>query len=383
MPESFVELGYTSDITTTQILDEIAKIHELSVPTSLNKKSIGGSIAGDNLTRLASLPGASGIDFKSIQTLIQETFGIRKERISGEITGKQSGEEAHYHVRIRALPENKLLVNFNENADIPMLIRDVALKLVERLEPTVAAAYYRLNKDPANALRMLDEALGDDDESDDLTALVLRASIFAQQGKYELAQADLNRAFALDGKSPQAQNVQSILFNQQKMYSRALEYAKLELESWPDRWNPYANMAAAYAGLGQDAEARKNYLKSISLDPRGVIQYQEAARYFIEKGATQLAEGVLDKGMKKYPLDASLLMSYSTVMMKSGKFQLAARSLAKALKIEPDNRQIWAAVAQLPPGTDPILQRDVEQKVAGAALPNPDGSLAKTADTQK
>ena len=375
VPESFVALGYTSEITSTQILDEIAKIHELSVPSNINKKSIGGGSSGDNLTRLASLPGASGIDFKSIQALIQETFGIRKERILGEITGKQTGEETHYHVRIRALPENKLLVNFTEQVDIPTLIKDIALKLVERLEPTVAAAYYRLNKDQDNALRMLDEALGDDDDSDDLIALVQRASVFAQQGKYELAQADLNRAFTIEAKSPQAQNVQSFLFNQQKKYSHALEYAKMELESWPDRWNPFANMAAAYAGLGHDAEAQRHYLKAIALNPRGVVQYQEAAVYFIAKGEAQLAEGVLDKGLKKFPTDVSLLLTYSTLMIKLGKFEFAARTLAKAMKIEPDNRQIWVAVTQLPFEADPGLRKDVDQKIAGALQANPQSGM--------
>ena len=154
------------------------------------------------------MPGAGGIDFKTIQTLIQETFGIKKEKITGEITGKIKKDSVIYHVRIRSMPENTLLVDLSEQSDVPELIKTIALKLVERLEPTVAASYYRLNKDQVNALRLLDQALRDDDTSDDVIARVQRASLFSQQGKFELAQADLNVAFALEPKSPQALNVQ-------------------------------------------------------------------------------------------------------------------------------------------------------------------------------
>lgn len=367
VPESFTEVGYTSEITSTQILDEVAKIHaQSSTSIGTSKKSLGGNPSGDSLTRLASLPGAGGIDFKTIQTLIQETFGIRTEKISGEITWKGKDDDITYHVRIRVLPENKLLVDFSKKTDIPDLIRETALRLVERLEPTVAASYYRLNKDSENAMRMVEEALRDDDVSDDVVARAQRAAIYVQQGKYELAQADLNVAFASDSKSPQALNVQSNLYNQQKKYKEALEVAKLQAELWPERWNPYANMAIAHAGLGDDAEAEKNYLKAISLAPRGVAPYLDAASYFLAKGKLDLAESVLANGLKKFPDDLSLLMGYSNLMLKAQRYEQAAVTLTKAMKVDSENPLIWSIVSQLPDGIDQSLKSDAAMRASDA-----------------
>lgn len=372
VPETFTEVGYTSEITTTQILDEVAKIHaQSSASISNSKKSIGGYPSGDSLTRLASLPGAGGIDFKTIQTLIQETFGIRTEKITGEITGKLKGDDVTYHVRIRVLPENRLLVDFSKQTDIPDLIRETALKLVERLEPTVAASYYRLNKDNANALRMVDEALRDDDLSDDVIARAQRAQIFVQQGKFELAQADLNIAFAIDPKSPQAMNVQSNLYNHQKKYKEALEIAKLQSTIWPDRWNPYANMALSYAGLGNDPEAELNYVRAISFDPRSATFYLEAATYFSDKGKVDLAEKAIDQGLKKFPDDLSLLVRYSTLMIKGRRYEQAALTLNKVLKIDPINPLLWSTVSQLPDGVDQKLKDEVAKKVAESVENSP------------
>ncbi len=384
VPESFTEVGYTSEITTTQILDEVAKIHaQSSTSIGNNKKNIGGYPSGDSLTRLASLPGAGGIDFKTIQTLIQETFGIRTEKISGEITGKHKGDDITYHVRIRVLPENKLLVDFSKQTDIPDLIKETALKLVERLEPTVAASYYRLNKDNENALRMVDEALRDDDVSDDVIARAQRAQIFVQQGKFDLAQADLNLAFASDPKSPQALNVQSNLFNHQKKYQEALDTAKLESEIWPDRWNPYANLALSYAGLGNDAEAELNYVKAISLVPRSVMPYLEAAKYFSDKGKMDLAEKTLDQGLKKFPDDLSLLVSYSALSIKARRYEQAALTLNKVMKIDPTNPLLWSTVSQLPDGVDQKLKDDVARKVAESVKNSTDSEVVSTTADQK
>ena len=382
VPESFSEVGYTSEITTTQILDEVSKIHaQSSTSISNNKKNIGGYPSGDSLSRLASLPGAGGIDFKTIQTLIQETFGIRTEKITGEITAKNKGEEITYHVRIRVLPENKLLVDFSKQTDIPDLIKETALRLVERLEPTVAASYYRLNKDNENALRMVDEALRDDDVSDDVIARAQRAQIFVQQGKFDLAQADLNLAFASDPKSPQALNVQSNLYNHQKKYKEALETAKLQSEVWSDRWNPYANMALAYTGLGNDAEAELNYVKAISLVPRSVMPHLEAAKYFADKGKIDLAERTLNQGLKKFPDDISLLVSYSVLSINAHRYEQAALTLSKAMKIDPINPLLWSTVLQLPDGIDQKLKDEVAKKVADSVKDSPDSGVLSTAST--
>jgi len=73
------------------------------------------------------LPGVGGIDIKEIQELIQGLLGVKKERISGEITFTKSKESVTYHVRIRQMPENKMLVNFSTDTDVPDVIKQISI----------------------------------------------------------------------------------------------------------------------------------------------------------------------------------------------------------------------------------------------------------------
>ena len=113
VPSPFVDLGYSSEITTTRILDEIARINALSTSTK-DIKNFGNKQPGDQLSNLQSLPlpGLSGIDINAIQELVQGLLGVKKERITGEITYTKQLDRINYHVRIRQMPENKMLVNF-------------------------------------------------------------------------------------------------------------------------------------------------------------------------------------------------------------------------------------------------------------------------------
>lgn len=77
-----------------------------------------------------------------------------------------------------------------------------AIKIIEKMDPVVAASFYRWRKDNENSLRMIDEALRNDEPYDDNYALVGRAQIYIQSKKYELAQADLNKIFESTNKFP-------------------------------------------------------------------------------------------------------------------------------------------------------------------------------------
>jgi Tfp pilus assembly protein PilF len=363
VPETFVVAGYTSQITVTEILDEVTKIHNLPIAgNNDNRKTIYSNKSGDNLSRLEAIPGAGGIDYRSIQSVIQETFGVTKETLSGEITDKKNGDELIYHVRVRLMPQNKLLVDFSSKSDIPQLIKQIAMHLIENLEPTVAASYYRFKNDPENAIRLLDQAINDGNESDDLIALSQRASILAQSGKYVLAQDYLNRAFAINSKSPHALIAQSFLFNKQKKYTESLAYAKQASEYWSNQSQPFNNMAIANVGLENYDDAEKNFLKAISLGGISISMYIDASDFFVTRGKPELAEKALIQGIKKRPDDISLLLAYANLLIQQKKYEHAGHYLNQAFNRDPKNELIHSAIFQLPDGFESKLKKQINEK---------------------
>ena len=292
VPTLFVEQGYTPEITTTRILDEITRINELSTTTK-DKKNIGAKQPGD---QLANLQAVHGVDVRMVQSVVQDLLGVKKEKIAGEITFQADKERVVYQVRIRSLPKNTLLVDFKTSSNIPEVIKEIALKLIEKMDPAVAASYYRWSKDIDNSLRLVDEALRNNDLYDDNYALVGRAQIYIGRKKFELAQQDLNQIFKADPNFVPALTTQAYLLNEQKQYEKAMEFALKAKSYWPERWQPYANIGDAADGLGKKEEAEVAYRATIAYNPTWPSVYDELAAFFIQQNKRDFQSRFITKG---------------------------------------------------------------------------------------
>lgn len=89
VPAPFEELGYSSEITTTRILDEVVRINALSTST-IDTKSLDGQLPGQILTSIHSLPvpGFGSFAIKEVQEIIQGLFGVKKEFLAKSPTQK-------------------------------------------------------------------------------------------------------------------------------------------------------------------------------------------------------------------------------------------------------------------------------------------------------
>jgi len=345
VPAPFTELGFTPEITTTRILDEVARINELSTSTK-DTKSFNNKQPGEELSKLSSLPlpGVGGIDIKEIQELIQGLLGVKKERISGEITFTKLKESVMYHVRIRKMPENKMLVNFSSDADVPDVIKQISIKIIEKMDPAVAASYYRWSKDIDNSLRMVDEALRNDEAYDDNYALVGRAQIYIQKKKFDLAQSDIDRVFANNPEFVPAMTTQGFLYNEKGEFVKALEFSERAKKYWPKNWRPYNLAGDAFDGLGRGDEAETAYIQTIKFNPSWWSSYDEISAFHLKRKRTDLAEEAFQKGITKFPENATLLSHYAEYLLASNKKEQAFNYLAKAYKVEPKNIKIWVSI---------------------------------------
>lgn len=361
VPSVFVEQGFTSEITTLRVLDEVARINGLSTSTK-EKKNVGVKQPGDQLATLQALPALQGLDLRAVQSLIQGLLGVKKEKISGEITYIKDKDKVTYHVRIRALPQNTLLVNFSTHSEAPDLIKETAIKLVEKLDPAVAASYYRWSKDIDNALRMVDEALRNSEAYDDHYALVGRAQIYIGRQKFELAQQDLDRIFQADSKFVPALTTQAYLFNEKKEYEKAMSFAQKAKELWPERWQPYVNIGDALVGMGKPDEAESAFLSTIAFNPTWWIVYDDIAHFFNQRGKRDIAEQVYHKGLLKFPENPKLLLHYGQFLLSADRKEQALNYLSKAYRVAPDDVMVWIELLKFSEVQQDPLLIEVRQK---------------------
>ena len=371
VPAVFSDQGFSSEITTVRIMDEVARINGLSTSTK-EKKHVGVKQPGDQLATLQALPALHGLDLRAVQSLIQGLLGVKKEKISGEITFTKEKDKATYHVRIRTLPQNTLLVNFSSQAEAPELIKETAIKLVEKLDPAVAASYYRWSKDIDNALRMVDEALRNSETYDDNYALVGRAQIYIGRHQFELAQQDLDRIFQADAKFVPAMTTQAYLFNEKKEHEKALTFALKAKEYWPERWQPYVNIGDALMGMGKEEEAESAFLSTISFNPTWWIVYDDIAHFFIRRGKREIAEQVYHKGLLKFPENPKLLLHYAQFLLSAQRKEQALNYLSKAYRVAPDDVAIWLELLKINEPRQESVLGEVQKKAQAYVKSKPD-----------
>jgi len=330
VPESLESAGYTPDVITKRVLDEIAFIN---VTSTKHNKRFSTRQPGDELMKLDSMPVAGTLDVKAIKTFIQDMFGIRHEKMTGEITVVNEGGKPVYGVKIRQMPEDKILVDLNVQMSIKDLISLIALNIVESKDPAVASTYLRVHNQDKKALEMIDRALQDGDKSDDAYALTGRAHIYMRQNKWKLAQEDLAEAIKLEPKFASALALQAQLFLNQNKFANALEVSKKEIQYHPDRWQSYINMGDSYLGLGDKVQAETNYLKAISLHPSSPIAYSKIAAFLSSIGKLKEADVVIHEGVVAFPKDSASLVNYAEILIKEDKIEEAQEAIFKAYEL--------------------------------------------------
>jgi len=362
IPDGFSQKGYTPEIATIQILDEVSKIREIST-ANLRSKNIKTKSPGEDLSKLQSQYLIGGIDINLIKSLIQTSLGIQHERISGEITVSELNGKMTYFVRMRSSINHKLLVDFRSEKDVSELLRDVAIKLVERMDPVAASSYYRWRKDYQNSFRLIEEALKDDRPDDDLFALNNRASMYIQLKKFDLAQRDLDRIFSINAEFPWAVNIQSYLFNEVGRHQEALLWAKRAQKLLPDLWGPRANAGDAYKGIGEFSEAKAEYLRALDRVPNWVLQYIELIDFFSLIANEKNLEKVFVQGIKKFPRDPDLLLRYSRYLAERNLLEQAAHYLTLAYQEAPDRPEVWDAYLKFVGPKDKTIELEIKAKI--------------------
>ena len=358
IPQSFIDKGYTPQIFTSRLIDELRLINKASTTTK-SRNPISGKSPGEELSKIDKLPVPGSIDIKGLMSAFRDGLGIEKKSIGGEITLVGDEKNVSYLVRLRESPGENLLVNEVFQGSVETVIQRIALSIVEKLDPVVAASYYRNHKNPKDTLRMVEAALTNANKADDTFALSQRAQLYLSQKKWSLAKMDLDELLTIDPNSPQGLGVMSAWHSMQGQYDEGLNYAEKQISALPTMWYAYFNKAEALIGKKEPAEAA--FEAGLKLNPTRPFAYLDSAEYFSSVKKNTRSFELLREGVAKFPNSAELHFSYAKAHLERGAKDIAAYHFQKAHELKPEQQNLLF-LAELIPATDPFWEGQKPRK---------------------
>ena len=346
IPQNLIDKGYTAQIFTTRLIDELRIINKTATTTK-SRTAISGKAPGEELSKIDNLPTPGGIDIKGLVAAFRDALGIEKKSIGGEITLIGDEKTGSYLVRLRESPGEQLLVNGVFQGATEVVIHQIALAVVEKLDPVVAASYYRNHKNPKDTLRMVEAALTNANKADDTFALSQRAQLYLSQKKLALAKMDLDELLALDPNSPQGLGVMSAWHNEQGQHDEGLKFAERQISAMPTMWYAYFNKADALIGKKQSAQ--EAYESGLKLNPTRPFAYLDAAEYFASIQKSDRAQQILREGVAKFPASPELHAAYGKMQSERDAKDIAAYHLQKSYELKPDEKILALLVPLLKP----------------------------------
>lgn len=343
VPAPFEERGFNSEIATTRLLDEIATYQRKS-SSAKDRVAISGK-GGDELEKLQA--PVAGVDVKMIQSIIQDTLGVKKERISGEITFKKVGDEPVYNVRLRRLPGNHVLLDIAATGEPEAVLKQAALAMIEVFDPHIAASIYWRNKDEANAMRLIDVVLNNDNPGDDKYSLNLRAYIHITAKRFNAAQTDFERIMMIDSKFAPAHGMAAWLLRAQGKFEASLAEADKAIEIAPAKYFGYYQKALTLREMKRDDDAETSFTKALSMKPDSAAPYAQAAAFKMAKGKLDEANETYRKGIYLFSDYAPLHAGMGELLRIQGQAAAAQKEYSLALELDPKNTVALAGLKEV------------------------------------
>lgn len=139
----------------------------------------------------------------------------------------------------------------------------------------------------------------------------------------------------------------------------AIEIFKLNVEMFPDSFNPYDSLGEAYLADGNKELALKNYRKSVELNPNN--EGGKAAIKRIESGVPTVKEDVLKDYAGEYQIATNFIL---TITVENGKLMTQATGQQK-VEVTPESENVFVLRAA---GARLTFKRDGSGKVTGLVL---------------
>lgn len=329
VPPPFEAKGYTGEIATQQLLDEIARLNSLAT-LSRERKNYGDKALFDSIAR--SDAAIAGVDIKLIRATIQKAFGREPTRISGEIAMTTIDGKNFFTVRLRSNPPRRLLVDIKADGEPVQVLERAALALLEKLDPIIAMSVYRLWNDHANALRMADAALTNADPNDDGAAIQQRSFVYAALRRFDLAEADARSASGFSGHAALAN-----LYREMGRYDESLAEAERAIAANPKVPQGYFHKGRVLLLMKQTEKAIEVLQASSAMFPESWPNHHWLGMAQVEKGDFEAAKLAFGKTLALAPKQVNTQFALAEVEKKLGNHTAALAYYRQAYELAPQN----------------------------------------------
>lgn len=340
VPPAFEELGFSSDVFTKKIIDNVVYLNRRTPSAKDRAKIIENKIDLEKLDN-----NIAGFSVKDFVALIGEFFGKKISRISGEITLVKDGDKTIYKVKLRKSPEQIVLVDFEAELSPDDLALKTALKLIEKTDPHIAAALYQgAFRDKANSLRMIEVVLSDDNVQNHKYTYNLLSQIHVNELKYEAAFDDLKKSLDIDPLFPATYANLANLYASKKEFENGIDAADKAIKFGPEAPYGYFQKGRIYRDMNDYVKAEFFLRKTIEKDRAFFAAYSSLAGLFSDQNKLEEASKWLVKGILIRPEIPNLYFSYGRILTKQKRHEEALIQYQKTLDLDRENPEVLMAI---------------------------------------
>ncbi len=163
-------------------------------------------------------------------------------------------------------------------------------------------------------------------------------------GQYEKAAAQFQQAVQLDPVNDQAYHHLAEAYQNLNQIDKAEETYKREISVRPESWRGYSSLGVFYVNQAEYDKAQAMFEKAVAVKPDIYRNYSNLGGTLLYEGKDDEATRLLEKSIAirpSYQAYESLAVAY----FRLRKFDQAARTTQKALKLDDTDYQTWGNLA--------------------------------------
>jgi len=174
-----------------------------------------------------------------------------------------------------------------------------------------------------------------------------RALAFLDDGKFDSALNDFDKAIAIDPVDYRAYNNRGCMYFDKGLIDRSLEDLNKAISINPNYDNAYYNRGFAYMAKAQYDKAIEDYSKAISLNPRYDKAYNDRGVAYLGKNNIDRAIADFSKAIEIDPKKHEPYRNRGAAHMAAGRFDDAKADLGKAAELGPSDNRVYYNMACL------------------------------------
>ena len=171
--------------------------------------------------------------------------------------------------------------------------------------------------------------------------IINRASVYADEGKYNKAKEDIEKTISLNPTYPHLWGMISNIYSKIGDQKNALKYIDEAIKKAPQAFLFYHHRGFIYAGTGELAKALSDYNTAIGLNPNDATLYYGRGAIYDKMKEYDRALVDFDKAIELYPESYLPQFGRAVVLFRRKEYEKSLESLGTVIKLRPKYAQSY------------------------------------------